>query len=187
MTAKEYLKQIELLENQVTNLCFELEEAESSISQIKAIRYDNVKVQNGTKQHEASFEKEIDRVIEIRDKLIAKIAEANLKRYEIISVLNELPNVNHSRLLFMLYVEHKTLVKCSEELEYSYDYTVELHRNALRSVKVPECRTAGSLKSGEDDLLAAEQRAESCRLHPRSNSVRTPTGGYYPEFLGNSR
>lgn len=138
MTPKEYLKQIEHLENEAAHLCFELEAAESTVSRIRAIRYDNVKVQNGTRPHEASFEREIDRVIELRDKLVAKIAETDLKRHEIICVLNELPNVSHSRLLFKLYVEHKPLTQCADELNYSYDYTVELHRKALRTVKIPE-------------------------------------------------
>lgn len=139
MTPKEYLKQIEHLENQAAHLCFELEAAESTVSRIRAIRYDNVKVQNGTRPHEASFEREIDRVIELRDKLVSKIAETDLKRHEIISVLNALPNVNHSRLLFKLYVEHKPLAQCADELNYSYDYTVELHRKALKTVKIPDC------------------------------------------------
>lgn len=177
MTPKEYLKQIELLENQAAHLCFELEEAESTISRIRAIRYDNIKVQNGTRPHEASFEREIDRVIELRDKLIAKIAETDLKRHEIISVLNELPNVNYSRLLFKLYVEHKTLVECADELNYSYDYTVELHRKALRSVKIPEGSiVTGQLRSEKKDFPAAERKVESRQTHLRNNSVCVPAG-----------
>ncbi len=139
MTPKEYLKQIEVLENQVKHLCFELEAAENTISQIRAIRYDSVKVQNGTRPHEASFEKEIDHVVELKNKLIAKIAETNEKRHEIISVLNEVPNVIYSNLLFKLFVEHKTLERAAKELGFSYDYTIELQRKALRAVKVPEC------------------------------------------------
>lgn len=138
MTPKEYLKQIEHLENEAAHLCFELEAAESTVSRIRAIRYDNIKVQNGTPPREAAFERQIDRVIELRDALISKIAEADLKRHEIISVLNALPNVNHSRLLFKIYVEHKPLVQCADELNYSYDYTVELHRKALGTVKIPK-------------------------------------------------
>lgn len=138
MTPKEYLKQIEHLENEAAHLCFELEAAENTVSRISAIRYDNVKVQNGTTPHEASFEKQIDKVVDLRNKLIDKIAETDLKRHEIISVLNALPNVNYSRLLFKIYVEHKPLTQCADELNYSYDYTVELHRKALKSVKIPK-------------------------------------------------
>ncbi len=142
MTPKEYLKQIEVLENQVKHLHFELEAAESTIAQIRAIRYDSEKVQNGTRPHEASFEREIDHVIELKNKLIAKIAETNEKRHEIISVINEVPNVIYSNLLFKLFVEHKTLESCARELGFSYDYTIELQRKALKAVKVPECSSA---------------------------------------------
>lgn len=143
MTSKEYLKQIEHLENEAAHLCFELEAAQSTVSRIRAIRYDNIKVQNGTPPREAAFESQIDRVIELRDALVSKIAETDLKRHEIISVLNALPNVNHSRLLFKIYVEHKPLVQCADEMNYSYDYTVELHRKALGAVKVPKVSAAG--------------------------------------------
>ncbi len=137
MTAKEYLRQIEHLENEAAHLCFELEAAESTVDRICAIRYDKVRVQNGTRPHEAEFEKQIDRVLELRDAVVSKIAQVDFKRHEIISVLNSLPNVNYSRLLFKIYVEHKSLVQCAEELNYSYDYMVELHRKALGTVKVP--------------------------------------------------
>lgn len=138
MTSKEYLKQIEYLENEAEHLRFELDSAESTMSCISAIRYDKIKVQNGTQQHEAGFERQIDRVYELREALICKIAEVNLKRHEIISVLSKLPNINQSKLLFKLYVEHKPIGKCAEELNYSYDYTLELHKKALSAVKVPE-------------------------------------------------
>ncbi len=161
MTPKEYLKQIEVLENQVKHLCFELEAAENTIAQIRAIRYDSVKVQNGTRPHEASFEKEIDHVIELRNKLVAKIAETNEKRHEIISVLNEVPNVIYSSLLFKLFVEHKTLEDCAKELGFSYDYTIELQRKALKAVKVP--RSSGSQSGGGNySTLASARGAEIC-------------------------
>ncbi len=150
MTPKEYLKQIEHLENETAHLCFELEAAEKTVSRIRAIRYDNIKVQNGTPPHEASFERQIDRVIDLRDKLIAKIAETDLKRHEIISVLNDLPNVRYSRLLFMIYVEHKSLTQCADELNYSYDYTIELHRKALRTVKIPDKSTVKAHENSTD-------------------------------------
>lgn len=138
MTSKEYLKQIEYLENEAENLKFELDIAESTMNCISAVRYDKIKVQNGTLPHEAGFEKQVDRVYELRESLICKMAEINLKRHEIISVLSHLPNLNQSKLLFKLYVEHKPIGKCAEELNYSYDYTLELHKKALRAVKVPE-------------------------------------------------
>lgn len=116
MTSKEYLGQIEYLENEAAHLCFELEAAESTVTRISAIRYDKIRVQNGTPPHEAGFEKQVDSIIELRNTLVAKIAEIDLKRHEIISVLNGLPNLNHSRLLFMLYVQHKPLGKCAEEM-----------------------------------------------------------------------
>lgn len=138
MTSKEYLKQIEYLGNEVENLKFELDIAETTMNCISAVRYDKIKVQNGTPPHEAGFERQVDRVYELRESLVCKLAEINLKRHEIISVLSKLPNLNQSKLLFKLYVEHKPLGKCAEELNYSYDYTIELHKKALRAVKVPE-------------------------------------------------
>ncbi len=138
MTAREYLKQIEHLENEADHLRFELETAESTLNCISAIRYDKIRVQNGTQQHEAFFEKQVDRVAQLREAMLQKLAETNIKRHEIICVLNSLADVKYSRLLFMLYVEHKSIGECAKAMNYTYDYTIQLHNKALRAVKVPQ-------------------------------------------------
>lgn len=138
MTAREYLKQIEHLENEADHLRFELETAESTLNCISAIRYDKIRVQNGTPQHEANFEKQVDRVTQLREAMIQKLAEINIKRHEIITVLNSLADVKYSKLLFMIYVEHKSMAECARALSYTYDYTIQLHNKALRTVKVPQ-------------------------------------------------
>ena len=129
MTAKEYLSQAAVLKRRIKQLEDRVEEIRSEASSPKAIRYDKDMIQSSpTSDALANY---VIRLEKEESKLI-KLKEQYLETYEDIRV--RLISVNpdiYSDLLFMRYLEQKTLVQIADELNYSYEWTCRLHGRAL--------------------------------------------------------
>ena len=129
MTAKEYLSQAAVLKRRIKQLEDRIEEIRSEVSSLKAIRYDKDMIQSSPTSD--AFANYVIRIEKEESKLI-KLKEQYLETYEDIRV--RLISVNpdiYSDLLFMRYLEQKTLVQIAEELNYSYEWTCRLHGRAL--------------------------------------------------------
>lgn len=129
MTAKEYLSQAAVLKRRIKQLEDRIEEIRSEVSSPKAIRYDKDMIQSSPTSD--AFANYVIRLEKEESKLI-KLKEQYLETYEDIRV--RLISVNpdiYSDLLFMRYLEQKTLVQIAEELNYSYEWTCRLHGRAL--------------------------------------------------------
>ena len=129
MTAKEYLSQAAVLKRRIKQLEDRIEEIRSEVSSPKAIRYDKDMIQSSPTSD--AFANYVIRIEKEESKLI-KLKEQYLETYEDIRV--RLISVNpdiYSDLLFMRYLEQKTLVQIAEELNYSYEWTCRLHGRAL--------------------------------------------------------
>ena len=129
MTAKEYLSQAAVLKRRIKQLEDRVEEIRSEVSSPKAIRYDKDMIQSSPTSD--AFANYVIRLEKEESKLI-KLKEQYLETYEDIRV--RLISVNpdiYSDLLFMRYLEQKTLVQIADELNYSYEWTCRLHGRAL--------------------------------------------------------
>lgn len=64
----------------------------------------------------------------IREHLVNYVEE----KVEVIEKINAIENENYSTLLYKRYVEFKDFRTISEEMQYSYQYIIEMHSKALK-------------------------------------------------------
>lgn len=131
MNAKEYLKQIRVLDNQIRRDTVILKSLSDGIENISigAIRYDKDRVISSVDG--AGF---TDKVIAIVDKekalqdTIFKLADM---RFEILGQINEIEDDDQAELLFKRYVEYKPFEEIAWEMHLSYNTVRHLHGRAL--------------------------------------------------------
>lgn len=129
MTAKEYLSQAAVLKRRIKQVEDRIEEIRTEASSPKAIRYDKDMIQKSASGDAlASYMIRLEK----EETKLYKLKEQYLETYEEIRV--RLISVNpdiYSDVLYMRYLEQKTLVQIAEELNYSYEWTCRLHGRAL--------------------------------------------------------
>lgn len=129
MTAKEYLRQLEMLNTKINQKLQQRVELKHMAECMNAIDYAKDKVQSspGDTMTDAvtryvMLEEEIDRQV---DQFI------DLKNL-IINQIQGLKDLNHIKILFKRYVEFKRLEVIAVEMNYTYTYVRALHGHALQ-------------------------------------------------------
>ena len=131
MTAKEYLGQAALLRRRIKQVEDRIEEIRTEASSPKAIRYDKDLVQSSPAGD--ALAKYIIRLEAEERKLIRLKTQYLDTRDKIRKQLAAVTPGIYSDLLYMRYLEEKSLVQISEELNYSYEWTCRLHGKALHA------------------------------------------------------
>lgn len=129
MTAKEYLSQATVLKRRIKHVEDRIKEIKEEASSPKAIRYDKDMVQasaNGDAltNYMIRLEREELKLVHYKEQYLDKYWEI---RERIIKVT---PGV-YSDILYLRYLENKTLVQIAEDLNYSYEWVCRLHGRAL--------------------------------------------------------
>ena len=129
MTAKEYLSQATVLKRRIKHVEDRIKEIQEEASSPKAIRYDKDMVQasaNGDAltNYMIRLEREELKLVHYKEQYLDKYWEI---RERIIKVT---PGV-YSDILYLRYLENKTLVQIADELNYSYEWVCRLHGRAL--------------------------------------------------------
>lgn len=128
MNAKEYLQQIKDLNDEVNEQEEYIQRLRDTLD-IAGIEYDKEKVQSSPSPDKfAHIFAQIDEQEEILAELKTKLIETRVK---IINMIHELEDEKYRRLLYIAYVDMKSLKKASEIMCFSYDYVKELHGKAL--------------------------------------------------------
>jgi len=127
MRAKEYLQQIQLLEDKIDWYVAESERI-TALLEVKGITYDKDKVQTSVTD---KFTEDIVKLIDIDNKCTKLISIYYEKRTEIISQVYELKEQKYRDLLVKVYFERKPLGICAKEMNFSYTHTRHLHVEAL--------------------------------------------------------
>ena len=132
MTAKEYLSQAAVLKRRIKQLEDRIEELRTEVSSPKAIRYDKDMVQSSPRSdvlasYMIRLEREKSKLLKAKDNYLDLYAEI---RQRIIQVM---PGI-YADVLYMRYLEQKTLVQIADELNYSYEWICKLHGRALLAV-----------------------------------------------------
>lgn len=140
MTAKEYLTRIRLLDNHISEKKWELEDIKCRHTLISAVDYSKERT-TGSKSGNASFEKISDRIVDLEQEINHEIEKFAVERHKIINLIHELGDCNFSRVLYEHYVKYKSFFIIAEEMNYTYQYVLELHAGALKkfesSYKIP--------------------------------------------------
>lgn len=129
MTAKEYLKQLSILEAKYKCKCEEVDDLRTLATSTGAIRYDIDRVQ--TSHTGDSLENAVIKIIETENEAMRVAVKIADKKQEIVNRIVGLDDGNHIRLLCLYYVRSYKLEDVADRMHFTYQYIKELHKKAL--------------------------------------------------------
>lgn len=132
MKVKQYLQQLRKLDIVINQKIEERETLRASLTSIASPDLSNERVQGGDPPGDARFVKAIARVIDLEKEIDETIDSFVDKKHLIIDQIQGLSNAAYIDLLYKRYVEYKRLEVISVEMNYTYQYTKEMHGYALQ-------------------------------------------------------
>lgn len=128
MKAKDYLKQIEILDKCIDQKRIECDELRLRAGSTGGIQYGD-KVQTSPSGNE--LEKKVVKYVQLEQEINEMINKFVDVKHKIIDEIQGLSEVKHIDVLFKRYVQYKSLEQIAVEMNYSYPYVRELHGYAL--------------------------------------------------------
>lgn len=133
MTVKQYLFQIENLDNLVKNKLLEKCQLESLSVSIRSTVPTGDRVQQSPKKDPMGDI--IARIDELDREIEETVSHYLTVRKEIISTIEKVENPLYYDILFKKYVEYKNLVQIAEEKDYSVQHIRFCHTKAIEEVR----------------------------------------------------
>ena len=130
MTAKQYLSRSFFIRTQIRDLDERIEQIRNRMSSVGAIRYDKVSVQSSPEDPMAN---NIAYLIEAEQKLVALEADLEKVCSEIREKIQQVDNEVYRTILLKRYVYNRSMKRIAREINYSVDWTWDLHRKALKA------------------------------------------------------
>lgn len=130
MTTKEYLSEIKYKSRQLDRLRERRKNLHLDVS-FGAINYDADRVQSTPKN---KMEEAMVKLSERMEYLDSKIAELSVEIDDRINSIESISNSNYRDVLFKHYAEYKSFEQISVEMGYVYNYTCNLHGEALKEL-----------------------------------------------------
>lgn len=135
MKAKEYLQQLQRLDTMINQKIKELGDLRLMSQSVGGIDYSKELVQSSP-SGDAPFVKPVLRMIELEQEINAEIDRFVDEKHEIINQIQALQNPKHIDILYKHYVEFKRLEIVAVEMNFTYQYIVELHGTALKEFQL---------------------------------------------------
>lgn len=135
MKAKEYLQQLQRLDIMINQKIKELGDLRLMSQSAGGIDYSKERVQSSP-SGDAPFVKPVLRMIELEQEINAEIDRFVDEKHEIINQIQALQNPKHIDILYKHYVEFKRLEIVAVEMNFTYQYIVELHGTALKEFQL---------------------------------------------------
>lgn len=135
MKAKEYLQQLQRLDTMINQKIKELGDLRLMLQSVGGIDYSKERVQSSL-SGDAPFVKPVLRMIELEQEINAEIDRFVDEKHEIINQIQALQNPKHIDILYKHYVEFKRLEIVAVEMNFTYQYIVELHGTALKEFQL---------------------------------------------------
>ena len=130
MTAKEYLKEIKKIDVAIDQKQIEYETLKGSRTYIGSMDYSAERVQ--TSPDGSGFTRISDRITDMQREINDEIDQWHDMRHERIRQIQQLSKVEYVDILFRKYVQYQSLETIASELGFSYNYTCNLHGEALK-------------------------------------------------------
>ena len=130
MTAKEYLKEIKKIDVAIDQKQIEYETLKGSRTYIGGMDYSAERVQ--TSPDGSGFTRISDRITDMQREINDEIDQWHDMRHERIRQIQQLSKVEYVDILFRKYVQYQSLETIASELGFSYNYTCNLHGEALK-------------------------------------------------------
>ena len=135
MTPKEYLSQYRNLDIEIDSLVLERERLYSLATTRGGSVIDGTP--KGAKSDNAApYERIIDRIIDIDDKVNKRIDRLIAIRHEINAAINGVKDDKLRSILRLRYINGYTFEQIAVELDISYRHICRLHGKALREVEI---------------------------------------------------
>lgn len=131
MKAKEYLQQLQRLDTVINQKIKEVHDLRLQAQSTGGIDYSKERVQTSP-SGDAPFVKLIGRIIDLEQEINAEIDAFVDDKHKIINQIQGLKNSDYISLLFKRYVEFKKFETIAVEMNFTYQYVVELHGYALK-------------------------------------------------------
>lgn len=135
MKAKEYLQQLQRLDTMINQKIKELGDLRLMSQSVGGIDYSKERVQSNP-SGDAPFVKPVLCMIELEQEINAEIDRFVDEKHEIINQIQALQNPKHIDILYKHYVEFKRLEIVAVEMNFTYQYIVELHGTALKEFQL---------------------------------------------------
>ena len=81
---------------------------------------------------DAPYVRTVSRIVDLNRRIQEEIDDFVDRKHKIINQIQGLDNPNYIKLLFKRYVEFKKFEEIAFELDFTYQYTIELHGYALK-------------------------------------------------------
>lgn len=130
MTAKEYLGQVPTLRRQMRRTAEKVEEIETIMQSVRAIRYDKINVQSSPDDDQLATE--MIRLEAAREMLIQQAADYNIIYATIRSQIDQMQPQLYRDLLTMRYLDELSWNKIAAATKYSDAYIRNAHGKALQ-------------------------------------------------------
>ena len=134
MNAQKYLQQIKVLDTKIKQKEEQIEYLKEAAGGAGAIRYDKDKVQ--TSCSDSKLESMIIEYMQLEQEVQEQKLHLEKVRDVIIGQIHNLHDDRYISVLFKRYVEIKSYELIAVEMNYSFDYVKELHRDALEDFRL---------------------------------------------------
>ena len=130
MKAKEYLQKLQKLDIVINQKIQELDSLKK-MDGLKGIEYTREKVKC-SQANCASFETILIKIIDMENEINSEIDRFIDTKHDIINQIQSLDNAKFIEVLYKRYVEYKRLEVVACEMNYTFQYVVLLHGQALK-------------------------------------------------------
>lgn len=135
MKAKEYLQQLQRLDTIISQKMVELEDLHLKVTSTGSIDYSKERVQTSP-SGDAPFANMIARIADLEDEINAEIDRFVDEKHKIINQIQGLKNSDYISLLFKRYVEFKKFETIAVEMNFTYQYVLNMHGYALKEFEI---------------------------------------------------
>jgi hypothetical protein len=135
MTVKEYLSQVQELEEDIQDQQEYIDTLRESLTSIGGMEMNPDKVQTSGADKD-KFANVVAKIIDAEKKLKKMEEKLCFLKVQIAEQIHGMDDLVPKKLLKLRYLkwkEYDTIKKVADAMGYSYDYTKELHRNALEA------------------------------------------------------
>ena len=143
MTAKEYLSEVQKLQNDIELEQRELQSVRDAATRITTF-YSGVKVHSNS--HYDKVADNATKIADLESEIVTDIEQLFALKHRIINQIQGLGNINYVNVLYFRYVELNDFFTIAEQMNYTYQYVVFLHGKALKAF---EKQYQDILKDGE--------------------------------------
>ena len=135
MKAKEYLQQLQRLDTVINQKIKEVQDLRVQARSTGGLDYSKERVQLSP-SGDAPFVKPICRIIDLEAEINAEIDRFVDEKHKIINQIQGLKNSDYISLLFKRYVEFKKFETIAVEMNFTYQYVLNMHGYALKEFEI---------------------------------------------------